>query len=57
MWLADVVEECPVARGLETERLLRLFSELDLDAYTAGLQTEPVRTSLHLPETVGSWDA
>jgi RimJ/RimL family protein N-acetyltransferase len=43
---------------LDTERLfLRPFSESDLDAYTAVLQTEPVRTSLHLPDTVGSWDA
>ena len=48
------VSRCP---RLETERLLRPFSESDLDAYTAVLQTEPVRTSLHLPESVGSWDA
>ena len=48
------VSRCP---RLETETLLRPFSESDLDAYTAVLQTEPVRTSLHLPESVGSWDA
>jgi RimJ/RimL family protein N-acetyltransferase len=46
---------CP---RLETERLLlRPFSESDLDAYTAVLQSEPVRTSLGLSETVGRWDA
>jgi RimJ/RimL family protein N-acetyltransferase len=45
------VAKCPT---LETERLiLRPFAETDLDAYTAALQSEPVRRSLHLPDDVG----
>jgi RimJ/RimL family protein N-acetyltransferase len=36
---------------------LRPFAESDLDAYTAVLQSEPVRSSLHLPLNVGRWDA
>jgi RimJ/RimL family protein N-acetyltransferase len=49
------VSRCP---RIDTERLfLRPFSESDLDAYSAVLQTEPVGTSVHLPDTVGSWDA
>src|ERR1700760_3065525 len=49
------MSRCP---RLETDRLfLRPFSESDLEAYTATLQSEPVRTSLHLAETVGRWDA
>jgi RimJ/RimL family protein N-acetyltransferase len=39
---------------LQTERLiLRPFAETDLDAYTAALQSELVRRSLHLPDDVG----
>ena len=46
---------CPT---LETERLvLRPFVEADLEAYAAMLQSEPVRSALHLPDTVGRWDA
>lgn len=42
---------CPT---LETERLiLRPFREADLDAYTAVLQAEPVRASMHFPADVG----
>ena len=43
---------------LFTERLvLRPFEERHLDAYTALLQAEPVRRSLHLPEDVGREEA
>lgn len=46
---------CPTR---ETARLvLRPFRESDLDAYTATLQSEPVRASLHLPDTIGRHDA
>lgn len=37
--------------------VLRPFAESDVDAYTAVLQSVPVRTSLHLPETIGRSDA
>lgn len=51
----DVVGACPV---ITTDRLvLRPFREEDLEAYTATLQAEPVRTSLHLPEDVGRDEA
>jgi [ribosomal protein S5]-alanine N-acetyltransferase len=46
---------CPT---LETDRLtLRPFRESDIDAYTAVLQSGPVRTSLHLPDDVGPTQA
>lgn len=46
---------CP---RLETTRLvLRPFQESDLRAYTATLQSEPVRRSLHLADDVGAFDA
>ncbi|MGH3926961.1 MAG: GNAT family N-acetyltransferase [Pseudonocardiaceae bacterium] len=46
---------CPT---LDTERLLlRPFRESDLAAYTAVLQAEPVRRSLHLPDDVGCQEA
>lgn len=46
---------CP---RIETDRLvLRPFAESDLDAYTAMLQAEPVRSALHLPASIGRWDA
>ncbi|HET6794488.1 MAG TPA: GNAT family N-acetyltransferase, partial [Acidimicrobiales bacterium] len=46
---------CPT---LTTERLvLRPFRESDLDGYTSMITSVPVRTSLHLPETVGRYDA
>ena len=49
------MSRCPT---IETERLLmRPFAEADLDAYTAILQSEPVRSAFHLPETIGRWDA
>lgn len=49
------MSRCP---RIETERLiLRPFAESDLDAYAATLHTEPVRNALHLPETVGRFDA
>lgn len=42
---------CPT---LETERLvMRPFTEDDLDDYTALLQTDDVRRSMHLPDDVG----
>ena len=46
---------CPT---LETERLLlRPFEEPDVDPYAAMLGSEPVRSALHLPDTVGRFDA
>jgi len=46
---------CPTLR---TERLvLRPFTDDDLPAYTAVLQTPEVRASLHLPDDVGEDDA
>lgn len=46
---------CPT---LETDRLvLRPFRESDLDAYTAAMTAEPVRASLHMPDTVGRAEA
>jgi ribosomal-protein-alanine N-acetyltransferase len=49
------MSRCP---RIESARLwLRPFAEDDLDAYTAVLQSEPVRMSLHLPGTVGRWEA
>jgi RimJ/RimL family protein N-acetyltransferase len=46
---------CPT---IETERLiLRPFAAADLDAYTAILQSESVRSALHLPDTIGRSDA
>jgi [ribosomal protein S5]-alanine N-acetyltransferase len=49
------MSRCP---RLETPRLvLRPFAEPDVDAYTDVLRSDPVRRSLHLPETVGQWDA
>jgi [ribosomal protein S5]-alanine N-acetyltransferase len=49
------MSRCP---RIETPRLLlRPFADTDVDAYTAVLQSEPVRGSLHLPPTVGRWDA
>jgi RimJ/RimL family protein N-acetyltransferase len=45
------VGRCPT---LDTDRLLlRPFVELDVDAYTALLQTPEVRASLHLPDDIG----
>ena len=49
------MSRCPT---IETERLvMRPFAERDLDAYVAILQSEPVRSAFHLPETIGRWDA
>jgi len=49
------VGRCPT---IETERLvLRPFREDDLDAYLEVLQTPEVRTSLHLPENLGRYEA
>jgi RimJ/RimL family protein N-acetyltransferase len=49
------VSACPI---LESERLLlRPFRESDLAAYTAVLQAEPVRRSLHLRHDVGREEA
>ena len=49
------MSSCP---RLETTRLvLRPFQESDLSAYTAMLQSEPVRRSLHLAEDVAPFDA
>ena len=46
---------CPT---LETERLiLRPFEERDVDAYTETLQSDIVRYSLRLPDTVGRYEA
>ena len=36
---------------------MRPFAEGDLDGYTAILQSEPVRAALHLPDTIGPFDA
>jgi [ribosomal protein S5]-alanine N-acetyltransferase len=45
------LSSCPT---VETERLvLRPFTEDDVDAYAAVLQTPQVRASLHLPDDVG----
>ena len=46
---------CPT---IHTERLvLRPFTEADVDAYTAVLQTPEVRKSLYLPDDVGREEA